>query len=93
MAEVGEGYSHSLPEALSGVTPGRQGLILRFVPVDGFWNHNPLALPGWSEARRKHSDWSLFCVFAIPARDRGAVDMYPLPAQTKRHNERMLGPF
>lgn len=64
---------------------------MRFVPVDGFWNHNPLALPGWSEARLKHSDWSLFCVFAIPARDRGAVDMYPLPAQTKRHNERMLG--
>lgn len=30
---------------------GSQGLTC-FVLVDGFWNHNPLALPVWSEARR-----------------------------------------
>jgi hypothetical protein len=51
-------------EAICGLDS--QGLTC-FVLVDGFWNHNPLALPAWSEARQKHSDWSLFCAFAILA--------------------------
>lgn len=60
----------TLPEVACGMSLGSQGLTC-FVLVDGFWNHNPLALPAWSEARRKHSDWSLFCAFAVLARVEG----------------------
>lgn len=65
-----------------------QGLTC-FVLVDGFWNHNPLALPAWSEARQKHSDWFLFCAFAILARIEG-LWMCPPPC-LDQDNERILG--
>lgn len=75
----------TLPEVICGVSLGSQGLTC-FVLVDGFWNHNPLALPAWSEARRKHSDWSLFCAFAAlasPCQDGGAVYVLSLSVLTK----------
>lgn len=76
----------TLPEVICDMSLGSQGLTC-FVLVDGFWNHNPLALPVWSEARRKH--WSLFCAFAVLAGVEGLWTC--LPPCLNQDNERILG--